>query len=83
MTLASSTLPPRFELLPPEERWMALSGRDKEVYNVAGLSYHSEMIRVATLVPLVPETPANQFWTVFVVKAEHCLRCAPLATGEW
>ena len=31
-----------FELL-PEERWEALAGPDKEAYDEARLSYHSEM----------------------------------------
>jgi len=32
----------------PEQRWLALSGPDKEAYNEARLTYHSEMIIVAT-----------------------------------
>jgi hypothetical protein len=36
-----------FELL-PQERWEALAGPDKEAYDEARLSYHSEMIIVAT-----------------------------------
>jgi hypothetical protein len=37
----------RFELL-PQERWAALAGPDKEPYDEARLTCHSEMIIVAT-----------------------------------
>ena len=52
MTLAGwrrfvDTPPAGFELL-PDSQWAALSGQDRQAYDEARLSYHSEMIIVAT-----------------------------------
>lgn len=71
---------PSFDLI-PEQQWTALTETDRAAYDDARISYHSEMVTVAT--PLVRDVIRQGRLLMMLNRRERSARRGMIVSGPW